>query len=49
MLQINYWRIFNEGQKECEKVNNDVKKGINPYVILTEEWKVWNKGWNSLI
>jgi len=47
MLQNEYWKIFNEGKNECERVNNDVKKGINPYGTLTENWKVWNKGWNS--
>ena len=47
MLQTDYWKIFNEGQKECERVNNDVKKGNNPYGILTEEWQIWNRGWNS--
>ena len=44
---MNYWKIHEEGRKECIRVDNDVNIGINPYGSLTEECKVWNIGWNS--
>jgi hypothetical protein len=43
----NYWSIFSEGREKCKEVNNDCNKSNNPYKIASDEWKTWNRGWNS--
>ena len=41
------WDAYQKGKEASIKYNSDTTKANNPYILNTDSWYSWNKGWNS--
>ncbi len=41
------WNAYKEGQETSKRVKSNPDLAENPYLINTDSWYSWNKGWNS--